>query len=238
MNRWVAALVLGAASGVAAASGDIDRVNTLSQSEFRSLGEDLAAVVGYKAMTPAEPLGLTGFDIGVEASFTGIQHTAVMDKASSGSGYSTMPSTKLHLHKGLPLGIDVGLVYGLVPGSNLTMTGAELRYALVEGGVAVPAVGLRASYSQSGGVDQLGLTTRGLELTVSKGFAMVTPYAGAGQVWVNATPHNVAGLQEERFTQTRLYAGANINFGLWNLLFEADRTGNDNSYGAKLGFRF
>ncbi len=238
MKRVVLVTLLSGMCGTAFASGDLDRINTLTQPEFRQLAEDLGAVVGYKALTPAEPLGITGFDVGVEASFTSMQHGAVVDKASSGSGYSTMPATKLHLHKGLPLGLDVGLVYGVVPGSNLTMTGGELRYALVEGGVATPAVGLRASYSQSGGVDQLALTTRGLELTVSKGFAMVTPYIGGGQVWVNATPHNSAGLREERFAESRLYVGANFNFGLMNLVLEGDRTGNDNSYSAKIGLRF
>ncbi len=238
MKRMAVAMALWGAAGAAMASGDINQVGTLTQGEFLNFSRDLGAVVAYKALTPAESLGVTGFDVGIETNVSNLKYSGLSDQASSGSGYSAMPTAKVHLHKGLPLGLDVGLSYGVVPGSNVTMTGMELRYALVEGGVATPAVGLRASYSQLGGVDQLGMIGRGLEVTVSKGFAMVTPYAGAGQVWTVSTPHNIAGLSEEKFSLARLYVGANFNFGLLNLDVEADRTGDTSGYGVKLGWRF
>ena len=217
---------------------NLDSVVNLGQSQFRDFSEDLGAALSYKAVAPAEPLGITGFDIGVEATSTKLENPEAFDIACGGCGDENIVIPKLHAHKGLPASFDVGLMLASVPNSNIKLTGAELRYAFMEGGVATPAVALRATYSKLGGVDQLDLDTRGLELTISKGFAMATPYAGIGQNWVSSRPDSSTGLKDEDFTQDKLYAGVNLNLGLMNLAFETDRTGGAASYSAKLGFRF
>jgi len=51
-----------------------------------------------------------------------------------------------------------------------------------------PAIGVRGSLTKLSGVDQLSLDTRGLDLSISKGFALLTPYAGIGRVWSTAIP--------------------------------------------------
>ena len=48
-----------AASGVQAAN-DLDNIGALLQGDFRKLSEDLGASLSYKAVAPAEPLGITG----------------------------------------------------------------------------------------------------------------------------------------------------------------------------------
>jgi hypothetical protein len=88
------------------------------------------------------------------------------------------------------------------------------------------------------GVDQLSFTTKGVELSISKGFAMLTPYAGVGEVWVDSDPDATTGLNKESFQQTKFYGGLNINLALINLALEYDNTGNINSYSAKFGWRF
>ena len=237
MKRMIAAAVLAATSVGVQAGGDIDRLGDLAQSEFHLLSEDLGAALSYKALAPAEPLGITGFDIGIEATATDMEHSALFDKASSGSGFSTLPVAKLHVHKGLPFNFDVGAFLSTAPDSNIRLVGAELRYAFLEGGVAMPAIALRGTYTRLSGVDQLDLSTRGLELTISKGFAMLTPYAGIGRVWTTSAP-DVAFLAEEDFSQDKYYVGANLNFGLMNLAVEGDKTGDAASYGLKLGVRW
>ena len=108
----------------------------------------------------------------------------------------------------------------------------------MEGGVASPAMAVRGTYTSLSGVDQLAMDTTGLELTISKGFAMVTPYAGIGRNWVNSQPDAGIGLEDEDFTQDKVYAGINLNMGLLNIAVEGDQTGETSSYSAKLGFRF
>jgi hypothetical protein len=238
LKRGLVAASLVAVSLPAAAS-NIDNLKALSQSEFRALSEDLGAALSYKPLTPTAPLGITGFDLGLAVTATKIENSALLQKAGAGD-HSTLPVPSLRLNKGLPLDIDVGLMVGAVPGTNIRLYGGELRYAIVSGGAALPAIGIRGSYTKLTGVDQLDFSTRGVDLSISKGFLMFTPYAGVGKVWAASTPKDIPppGLSKESFSLNKVFVGLNLNFGLTNLAFEGDRTGKATSYGAKLGFRF
>ncbi len=237
MKKILAVGVLCAVAGGVQAADDLDNIGVLLQGDFKKLSEDLGASLSYKAVTPAEPLGITGFDLGVEFSSTTLENKTVFNTACSSCDIDNLIIPKLHLHKGLPLNLDVGLMYSSVPNSNIKLTGVELRYAFLEGGMASPALALRGTYSKLSGVDQLDFDTRGVELTVSKGFAMFTPYGGVGQNWVTSTP-NVSGLEEETFTQSKYYVGLNMNLGLLNIDVEADETGGAQTISGKLGLRF
>ncbi len=239
MKRTLVSLaVLLAAIPPAIAADNIDQINQLIQADFRKLSEDLGAALSYKAVIPAKPLGITGFDLGVEVSATKLQHRDAWDRASSGTTPDTVYIPKLHLHKGLPAGFDLGAFYTSVPDSNIKLWGAEVRYAILEGGVVEPALGLRGTYSKLSGVSQLDFHTTGLELLVSKGFAIFTPYAGVGRIWTPSEPIGVSNVKKEEFSQGKYFVGGNLNFGLANLALEADKTGDATSYNAKLGFRF
>lgn len=227
-----------AVSNAAAAASDIDQLQNIGQAQFRLLSEDLGAALSYKALIPAEPLGITGFDVGIEITATDLDHAEALEQATSGDAPTVLPIPKLHVHKGLPFGIDLGVSYAAVPDSNIELWGAEARYAILKGGVAMPALALRGSYSRLAGVDQLDFETTGVDVSVSKGFAFLTPYAGLGRVWVSSTPDGVPGLAEEKFSMAKYFAGLDLNFALLNLAVEVDKTGDAMSYGAKVGLRF
>jgi len=218
-------------------AADIDKIQTLTQDDFHKLSQDLGAALSYKPLTPTAPLGITGFDMGIAVTATSIKNSDVLQKAGAGD-HSTLPVPSLRLHKGLPLDLDVGVMVGGVPGTNVRLYGGELRYAIVSGGVAMPAIGVRGSYTKLTGVDQLDFDTKGLDLSISKGFLMFTPYAGVGRVWASSTPNGIPTLSKESLSLSKVCVGINMNFGLTNLAFEGDRTGEATSYGAKLGFRF
>lgn len=235
-RRTTLAVLLVTLAGAAQAGIDIGSL-TINQTQFRLLSEDLGAALSYKAVIPAEPLGLTGFDISLEGSSTKLEHADILKTVTNGDSGSTLVVPKLHVHKGLPLGIDVGAFYSAVPNSNITLWGAELRYALLKGGVATPALALRGSYSTLQGVNSLDFNTKGVDLSVSKGFTLLTPYAGIGKVWVNSTPANGFGLVNEDFSYSKVFAGINLNFGLVNIALETDKTGDATSYSVKFGWR-
>src|SRR6266566_9051253 len=220
-------------------AGDINNIKALSQPNFRLLSEDLGAALSYKPLTPTAPLGITGFDLGIAATSTKLQNSSVFATAGGGN-HSSVIVPSLRLNKGLPFGIDVGVMYSSVPSTNIRLVGGELRYAIVPGGVAMPAIGVRGSYTKLTGVDQLDFDTKGLDLSISKGFLMFTPYGGIGKVWASSTPHNIptSTPSKESFSLNKVFVGLNMNFGLTNLAFEADKTGDASSFGAKLGFRF
>jgi hypothetical protein len=220
-------------------AADINQIQILTQDDFHKLSQDLGAALSYKPLTPTAPLGITGFDMGLAVTATKIENSAVLQKAGAGD-HSTLPVPSLRFNKGLPLDIDVGLMVGAVPGTNVRLYGGELRYAIVSGGVAMPAIGIRGSYTKLTGVDQLDFNTKAVDLSISKGFAMFTPYAGIGKVWVESTPKDIPTSvpSKESLSLNKVFVGFNLNFGLTNLAFEGDRTGKATSYGAKLGFRF
>lgn len=239
MKRRVAVFALWTAAVAPAYSADIDSIQLLSQNEFRLLSEDLGAALSFKPLIPSEALGITGFDLGAAVTGTKLENAAIFDKASSGGDVpSVLPVPTLRLHKGLPLNLDVGVAFSQVPGSNIRYTGGELRWAILPGSTLAPAVAIRGTLTRLTGVDQLDFETKSLDVSISKGFANVTPYGGVGQVWVKSTPRGVPGLRGEDFTQTKVFGGVNVNFGLANLAFEADSTGGTATFGAKLGFRF
>ncbi len=208
-----------------------------SQAKFRSFSEDLGSALSYKAITPPTPLGVTGFDIGLEASSTKVQNSQLWIDAT-GSSMSNVVVPKLHIYKGLPLNIDIGAFYSAVPSTNIKLYGGELRYAILEGGMALPAVGIRGALTKLSGVNQLDFSTKSLDISISKGFAIFTPYAGLGMVWSDSTPNGVSTLKKESFRQNKIFVGGNFNFGITNIALEYDKTGSAPSYSAKLGFRF
>ena len=219
-------------------AANISTLGALAQSEFKLFSEDLGSALSYKAVTPPTPLGVTGFDAGLEATSTKMQNSAFWTKATNGgSALNSMTVPKLHVFKGLPLNIDVGAFYSAVPTTNIKLYGGELRYAIVEGGLAMPAVGIRGSVTKLAGVDQLSFGTKGVDISISKGFATFTPYAGVGRVWVDSTPNATTRLKKETFQQSKYFVGGNLNLVVLNLVVEFDKTGSAKSYSAKLGFR-
>lgn len=222
----------------AAHADDIHTVQNLTQGEFRDLSEDLTAVLSFKPMIPSESMGVTGFDVGVAVTGTELQHRGVWAKASGGKEpSSTLPSASVRVHKGLPGNVDLGASWTQTD-TNASAFGGEARWAVLPGSTLVPAVALRGSVSVLSGVSQIDMQTYGLDVSVSKGFAMFTPYAGVGSVWTTAKPDGSTGLAKESFNLPKVYAGLNVNLGLINVAAEADRTGDATSYGLKLGVRF
>ncbi len=205
-----------------------------AQADFKTFSEDLGSALSYKPVTPAAPLGITGFDIGLEVTSTKMRNLEL----ATGGTTNNLIVPKLHVYKGLPLNFDVGAFYSSVPTTNIKFYGGEIRYAILEGGVALPAVGIRGALTKMTGVNQLALSTKSIDVSVSKGFAIFTPYAGIGRVWVDSTPDAASGLTKETFQQGKVFVGGNLNFGLMNVALEYDKTGSASSYSAKLGFRF
>ena len=242
MKKLIVLLGLVAGFSQSAVAADFTQLGAIGPANFKLLSEDLGSALSYKPVTPAEPLGITGFDIGVEATVTDFSKSGAALKAATSNAVdvTTLIVPKLHIAKGLPFGIDLAASLSSVPSTDIKLTGAEIRYAIIKGGIALPAVAIRAAMTSMTGVPELAFSTKSLDISISKGFLMFTPYAGVGQVWVTSTPQGTAAatLTEEAFTQSKVFAGANINLGLMNFALEGDTTGGTSSYSLKFGFRW
>ncbi len=241
MKKLLSLLLVVAGFSQTATAAEISLLNQLTQAQFKLLSQDLGSALSYKPVTPATPLGITGFDIGVEATVTDMSRSSAALATATGitSPVTILIVPKLHVAKGLPFGIDVAAFMSKIPTSNIQLVGAELRYSIIDGGLAIPAVAIRGAITRMTGVDQLAFDTKSLDISISKGFLMLTPYAGVGQVWVNSTAKGTASnLAAESFGQSKLFAGANLNLGLMNFALEGDTTGAAKSYSLKFGFRW
>ena len=233
----LAALTLSIMLPGAVSAASFDSLENLSQEQFLKISENIAAAVHYKGVGPAEPLGLIGFDLGIEVSSTEIDEELFGEATSGEIDQSEMIIPRLHVNKGLPFGLDVGAAISVVPGTDIKALSGELRYALVSGGALTPAVGIRGSHAIVEGVDEFDLSSSALEITASKGFAILTPYAGTGIVKTTVTPNNIGTLTEESFDQKKVFVGVTINLG-FAITLEADKTDDYRTYSAKVGFRF
>jgi hypothetical protein len=237
-HRTAAIVALGLASGLASAA-EINTLNLLNQAEFKGLSEDMGAALSFKPLIPAESMGITGFDVGLAVTATTLKNRDVWIKAAGGADIpATLPVPTLRVHKGLPFDIDIGASYAAVPTTGISVIGGELRWAALSGSTLTPAIALRLSASAMTGVDQLKVRTTGFDVSVSKGFTLLTPYAGIGTVNVKTTPSGAPALKGETLNLAKVFIGANINLGLMNIAIEGDKTGKANSYGLKLGVRF
>jgi hypothetical protein len=241
-DRRLVSVVTAGLLALAALPSQATELNTLqllNQAEFNLLVKDLGAATSYKGLASATPLGLTGFDIAVHSAFTDPVNKAVLSKAAGGADIpSTVPVPGVRVAKGLPFGFDIGGTYMAVPKFKGNLAGVELRWAALEGGVFTPAIGLRLAATKLSGVDQLSLSTQSAEVSISKGFAIVTPYAGAGVVRTSGKAQGVSSLLAENPSQSKLFAGVHLNLVVFDITAEADRTGDTNSVNVRLGFRF
>ena len=213
-----------------AMAADIEFQQRMTQQMFQDFSKEAAGALLYRAVAPAAPLGLLGFDIGVELTATkihkGEDYWKSAFKNQDPPAYIITP--KLHAQKGLPFGFDVGLVYSKVPDTNIQYAGGELKYAILKGGVVSPALAVRGSYTQVFGIDQLDFKTYGLEITASKGFGVgvkIIPYVGIGQHWYESKPKNLSSgvqLSSESSSLTRGFIGAKLELGIFAVTAEAD----------------
>lgn len=242
----IAVLLVLSASVPALAETKISLPAGFGQEQFKFLSRDLGLAISYVPLAPAEPLGgvLPHVDAGI--AVTGVQidtkkdYWQLVESVSGDKIPSTLPFPKFHIQVGLPVvPIDLGYVYSSIPGTNIKYMGGEVKYAFLKGGVATPAVALRAAYTKLSGIDDLDINTKSLDLSISKGFLIFTPYAGYGLVWIESKEKSpLVTLKDESLTEGKGFVGAKITFfPLMNLVVEADFA-KVNSYSARLNLHF
>ena len=211
----VLALSLALLVGTQAMAKDINfGSRIITQEQFKELTKEAGAAISFKNTAPAAPLGITGFDAGVEISAVDISGSGYWN-AAFGDAPSYLVLPKVRVRKGLPWSIDIGAMYSYVPDSNIKLYGIEVSKAILDGTMATPAVGVRATYTKLAGVNDLDLQTMGVDASISKGFLFLTPYAGAGGVWINSKAKGnlktFSNVSTEDVFQPRVFAGLKIS---------------------------
>ncbi len=206
-----------------------------ANSAFNSLCKDLGQGLNFIPLTPPDPYGLAGFDLGIEMTLLNINEGSHywMYATKDMKQPPLLPVPKIQAQKGLPFGIDIGVIYAFVPQSNVKLVGGEVRWAIMKGGFVKPAIGVRASYSRLMGVPALSFQTESIDASISKKIAVITPYAGIGQVFTQGKAHvdytdPEAGigasidLKTEGISETRAFVGLRLSLLFFNITAEVD----------------
>lgn len=172
---------------------------------FHRFSSQLGFAVAAPITTGAATTGTKGFYLGFETSIASIDDGAQywrLGTRGDGTGgenrfvNGSLASSRLHLRKGLPFGIEVGLEGGRFYDTSLWVFGADLKIALVEGfregwkGI-LPDVALRGTVRTLAGSGQLQMTVPSFDLIVSKKIVLgsvfeLTPIVGAQLFWIMA----------------------------------------------------
>ena len=171
---------------------------------FQSLVTELGAAIGSGAMSPAETLGYSGFNFGLEMSWTDIHQAntywrgtpdlRVWQENGTARGYNnripnTLSAARIHVRKGLPFSFELGanLSYYLAGtmGTDLYSIGAELKWSLLHEKFIkqLPDIGIRFAANRLLGPQVLDLTQAQADISISYSFGLggmvnLTPYAG------------------------------------------------------------
>jgi hypothetical protein len=230
----MAACLVPFAATVHAADSNAGRA--AAQAQLRLLSEDLGSMVAYKPLIPSGGTGIVGFDVGAAVLVNQVRNRDAFALVA-GQDVPATVQYALRVNKGLPMDLDIGASASKFVGVNLQVLGADLRWAALNERTYLPAVSVRAAFSQLEGNDQLDLRTVSYDLALSKTFAFITPYVGLGQVQVSATP-NVAGAPADNFNLLRVFGGTSLTLRPMNLVVEVDKTGDAANLGVKLGLRY
>lgn len=180
MLRLLPVVLLIAVVTAVPCAGEIRFEPQFMVSELTELSEAIGDALAFPNLGPAAASGVTGFEILAAGGGPRV------DSSSSWWRYGVQGSTTAGLmaggrgiiRKGLPLRLDVGAQYGTLLGERFW--GVEARWALLEGGVIEPGLAVRASYSRLEPSDVMQVEVSEVQLVLSKGFTLLTPYVAGG----------------------------------------------------------
>lgn len=182
----------------------------LSREDFRRVSRDVGVANSFPVVDVAEPYGLPGFDIGLGYQWSDIPEDKWPDAVDAPDSWN---QSYVRVVKGLPANIDIGIQYGRRIDGNESVLGGEIKFALLEGSAAAPAFGVRLAATKMFGSDMMDLRTLSAQAEISKGFPLITPFAGAGATGVMADPK--AGVtwsdESESATIPHLFGGVKIS---------------------------
>lgn len=225
------------AAGPAAAWEVSDRAGA---QDFEAFHDRFASSAYFWARHGAKPLGITGFEVWVDTSVdSGFGDEDFARTALDGDlPGDVLAVARVGVRKGLPGGFDLGAAYGRALDGDVELLSGELSWAILEGGAVSPAVGLRLTGTQTLSAASYDLEQYGLEVLVSKGFPVVTPFGGAGLVRSESRLERFGGgLLEEDSTETVWFAGVRLKLLLPSLTIEVEQ-GEQTQAAVRLGFGF
>lgn len=176
-------------------------VDPSADARFSAFMNELGVAITNWNLEPPETTGFAGFDFAFEYPVSLINDSGTLNgkkywalETDAPSGNLQMPG--IHVRKGLPYSFEVGSKVNYITRSNMVATTVEAKWALNEGFLYFPDLGVRGFGTQLLGAREFNLTVAGLDIGIGKqipinGQFTFTPYAGWSSVWVAASSNVV-----------------------------------------------
>ncbi len=221
-------------------AGEFEIQPTMTQSQFESLAKEMGAIVTPTPNSPAEPLKTLGFDIALETSVIDIDdeqgHWENAWDDGDPSGMALV--TRVHVQKGFPFGLDLGASVSKGHTIPFTAITGEVKYALLKGTIATPAISVKGSFTKVFGMDDMSINTLSAGAYISKGILMFTPYAGIETVYTMASDDSGNDFDKVNTNVARGLVGLQFSpLPLISINAEVAK-GEVLQYGLKAGVRF
>jgi hypothetical protein len=218
--------------------GDIVFDPNITQAEFETFSRLVAQGIYATPVDPARARGLLGFDIGIAVTAVPVDTAAPYWQRATENDFTVSDHVlvpKIVAQKGLSFA-TLSLQYSQVQDSDIQVWGGSLDVPIISGGIVKPTLAVRGAYAVLKGVDELDLTTYGVEVFLSKGFGPVTPYAAIGTMRSDAegrvTP---AFILTDESNQQRITLGVKVSLLFPKIIVEATQA-EERSYAAKVSF--
>jgi len=181
---------------------------------YQTVVRELAATIANKHLSPAETLGVAGFDLALTNNVGFIRHDSDSNAAPSpwervhedGDPTGVMWVPGVSMRKGLPLSLEAGVNAGYISFSRQSTLGAYGRWGIIEGYRSYPDLSMQIGYASYLGNPELQVGVMDLSGTIGYtipfgtrsgiNHAQFSPYAGAGVLRINASPNINATAQE------------------------------------------
>jgi len=195
---------------------------SLTQSQWARFTREAGAIVSFKSLASAEPLGKRNVTIGIDYAMTPIdQHdpawinTFTHPDADCPLGDRIeLPTIRARL--GISSSMDVGGYWTTAPGANYGLLGGEFKYAFRKESATVPAAAVSASFTALTGVPDFNLTVYSLGFVASKRISKLAPYLGVRENMAIGTETTAkVDLSSERIAFTQGFVGA--TYSIWKL---------------------
>ncbi|HON56101.1 MAG TPA: hypothetical protein PLJ38_03705 [bacterium] len=187
--------------------------------EYTKFIKEFGALISYSQTLPAESLGLIGFDICANLKIVDINENKNYWQNATTKINSRLIYPQLQITKGLPLDIDVSVMYMPILDADIAVGGAVVKWSFIEGSAIMPAFALRAAYSTTVKKTNFKAEDLNCSISMSKGFPIITPYIAAGMNSTKISDIEISGssVESKSKSQFNYGAGAKISLGLINI---------------------
>lgn len=234
IRRLVGLWILAAACAALPVRADSLVLRGVDQAAFDRFAKDVTAAFDYRPLLPSAH-GMLGLDVSGFGSVAQI-HDRAAYRTVTGRRDSTISIGGAQVTKGLPGNMDVGVFLAGVTGNSMTLYGAQLRYAVLEGTPVTPSLTLGGHYTGAAGLDDFSYRSWGLDATIAQSLLMFKPYAGVGYVWGRLVPHHGIVLEPADANQVKGFVGLRLALlPILHLGAQYERLGATNTYSLTLG---